>query len=110
MMEHIDKIGSMALVAVLFLVVHEWFRMRSSVDKNKAYSKAWHIMSWFVRLMITGIIHQAYFNWWITSAAIVFFFPVWNLVCANALRQKWNYLSDHGIDAIIKTIIKSFKR
>ena len=110
LIEQISKIGSMAIFLVLFLLAHEWFRLRNKIDVNQSYSKSWHVMSWFIRLLVVGIIHQSYFNCYLTVVAIIMFFPVWNLVCNSALKVPWNYKSDHGIDAMLKLVYARIKK
>jgi fatty-acid desaturase len=99
-----DKIESLIWALSAFLLAREIFQLRDKTEPNKGYSKAWHAMGWFMRLLVVGLIFQATFNWLLTTLMIIILWPVYNISCNIGLKRKWYYVSNSGIDWVIRKI------
>jgi len=100
-----DKLTSILIVLGLFLVAREGFQQRDRIEPNKDYSKAWHIMGWFMRLLLVGAIYQCTLNWYYVVGMTFLLWVIYNISCNIGSKQKWFYLSDSGIDKILRKIL-----
>ena len=99
------KIISIVIVIAMLLAVREGFSLRDRIDPGKGYSKAWHWFGFLIRLLLAGIMFQATFNWWLTGIVVVIIWPVYNIACNIGLKKKWYYLSNKGIDGVIRKLL-----
>ena len=104
-----QKIISMVIVIALLLAVREGFSLRDKIEPDKGFSKAWHWFGFLIRLLLAGIMFQASFNWFLTGIVIVILWPVYNIASNIGLKQKWYYLSNKGIDGILRKLLPFIK-
>lgn len=99
-----DKIQSLIWALAAFLIAREGFQMRDKKEPNQGYSTAWHAMGWFMRLFIVGIIFQLTWSIPLTIVMALLLTVGYNISCNIGLKQKWYYVSNKGIDKIIRKV------
>lgn len=104
------KLLSLVIVLGLLTVAREFYLLRDKKEPNGANSNWWHIYGLLSRLMIVGLTFQLTFSWFLTILMILLLTVGYNIACSLALRQKWDYLSDKGIDKVIGFIYYPIKK
>ncbi len=102
-----DNIYLIFAVAIL-IVIREGFQQRDRVEPKKFYSDMWHLQGLVIRLLIFGLVYRlAPESYKIILSVItaVLFWPVYNISCNIGMRRKWYYLSNKGIDKVIRKVL-----
>lgn len=99
-----EKIISLIIALAVFLIVREGFQMRDKTEPENGYSRAWHWFGFLMRLMVAGIMFQISGSWLLTGLIAFILWPVYNIACNIGLKKKWYYLSNSGIDLILRKV------
>ena len=91
-------------IAVL-IVVREGFQQRDRVDPNQSISALWHSYGFIMRFLVFGLLYRTGADWIVLTASVVLMWPLYNVSCNLGGKKKWYYVSDRGIDLIIRKIL-----
>jgi len=72
--------------------------------ESKKISKAWHDVGFFIRALLVVLIYMQSGLWPAVIAAFIAWIP-YNVIISLIAWKKWWYLSDTGIDGIIKRLV-----
>lgn len=89
----------------LLIVCREAYQQADWKKHNPSYSDIWHVLGWLMRFITFGLLYRAGANWIILSVSIVLLWPVYNIAINIGRGNKWYYLSDKGIDGILRKIL-----
>lgn len=100
-----DKITSMLIVLSLFVIVREGFQQRDRVAPSDNASLSWHWFGLLIRLLIVGLMFQYTYNWYLTGLIAFILSVVYTVSCNVGSKNKLYYLSNRGIDKLIRKIL-----
>lgn len=98
-----------AIIISLLITAREGYQQRDRVEPKQKYSKIWHQLGFFIRFLLTGITFVLTLNWYLTSLMVIIFWPLYNIACNIGAKKKWYYLSDKGIDGMIRKLLPFVK-
>ena len=94
------------LFFLIFLIIaREGFQQADWKKYNPAYSDIWHILGWVMRFIAFGMLYRTGANWILLFISVLLMWPIYNIVINIGRGNKWYYLSDKGIDGILRKIL-----
>jgi hypothetical protein len=91
------------LIAIWNGMVINW-KTAYNEDKALKISKQWHKVGLVIRFLIVALIAYTTLNvYWIVGSVLLSWFG-YNIIINLVRGMKWYYLSDSGIDGIIKKL------
>lgn len=94
------------IFAIAFLIVfREGYQQADNVRHSKRLSAIWHGLGFLMRLFVFALIYLSGANVYLLIAAGLLMWPVYNIACNISRGQHWFYLSNHGIDKLIKKVL-----
>lgn len=98
------------ITILLFLIViliplREGYQQRDRVEPSKYTSNIWHGLGLIMRLILILFIYITTKNLIYTTATLFMLTVVYSIACAIGSKQKWYYLSNRGIDKILRRLL-----
>ncbi len=90
---------------VLLIVLREGYQQADSKEPSEQLSKIWHTLGGFMRAFIVVLFYLLNAHLYILIAIVFLLWPVYNIACNLGRKQHPLYLSDRGIDKLIKKVL-----
>jgi len=92
------------LALAILIVIREGFQQRDRVEPNPSMSTLWHTYGWVMRFLVFGLLYRSDATLLTLIASVVIMFPLYNISCNIGAKKKWYYLSNKGIDLLLRKV------
>ena len=89
----------------LLIVMREGYQQADSKEPSEQLSDVWHTLGWFMRALVILSMYLLDADLYLLIAAGLVMWPIYNVACNLGRKQHPLYLSDHGIDKLIKKVL-----
>lgn len=92
------------IIITLLITLREGFQQADSLKHSEHLSKIWHILGFLIRSLLFTLFYIIGTHWLILATSVLIMWPLYNIACNIGRKQKWYYLSNSGIDKILRKI------
>jgi len=93
------------ILIALLITLREGLQQRDRVAHSKQMSKLWHGVGFVIRMLLITVVYLLTFNLILTVVTGLILTVFYSIACAIGSKQKWYYLSDSGIDKLLKKLL-----
>jgi hypothetical protein len=93
------------LLIALLITIREGFQQRDILVPDPAVSFAWHLYGWMIRFFVFSLLFRLGATFWMLVLSVFIMWPLYNIACNIGRKNKWYYLSDKGLDGIIRKML-----
>lgn len=102
------------LALALFLIaLREGMVLSNWQTGKQKYLQTWHRAGWAIRFCLISAVamltKHTGFMWYFVAGSVVVAWPVYNIIINLFTGKKWYYLSNKGIDGIIRKCLPFIK-
>ena len=92
------------LLIALLITLREGLQQRDRVAHTKFMSDLWHGVGLVMRIAVFVLLYMLTKDWIMLSIAAFVMFVLYSISCSIGSKQKWYYVSNRGIDRIIRKL------
>lgn len=92
------------LLIALLITLREGLQQRDRVAHSKLMSDLWHGVGFIMRVAVFVLLYMITKDYLILSIAAFIMFVLYSIACSIGSKQKWYYVSNRGIDKIIRKL------
>lgn len=89
---------------MLLITLREGFQQADWFKHNPSYSTIWHTLGLLMRFMVFGLLYREGANTIELIISVVIMWPMYNIACNIGRNKKWYYLSNKGVDLLLRKL------
>jgi VIT1/CCC1 family predicted Fe2+/Mn2+ transporter len=93
------------IVISLLISLREGLQQRDRVSPSKLMSKLWHGVGFVLRMLLIVFVYFLTHDILLTLIITFILSILYSISCAIGSKQKWYYLSNSGIDKILRKLL-----